>query len=214
MRSYSVPGIDIPAFGSGQRTHSSGTMNDVTESTTPVSQPGHNWNAKQIHEELRETAIELKERGLKVAAKFVTEQLVGMDLRQVAMSAKASDSEDASSFHTPPKRQRSKDDLKGDGMDDFLMSSPRSMSGAKTFTSKYDDPLNGDDTDRLLFAQVLFDSGEFVRAASMLSEPSNEDSRCNGGPLGCLSSKAIFLRGYALYLAGERRKEEETLELR
>ena len=182
-------------------------MNDPIQSASFTDdQPSHNWNAQQIHQELRKAAVELKDRGLKVAAKFVTEQLVGIDMRQVThTSAKASSEdveEDFVSPRTPPK-QRSKDKLFGDlpipSCHNLEMPTNRGVT---------------DDTDKLLFAQVLFDSGEFERSASILSEAGFSDGRCTGRPLKVLSSKGIFLRGYALYLAGEKRKEEDALDVR
>ncbi|GAQ83915.1 Anaphase-promoting complex [Klebsormidium nitens] len=53
--------------------------------------------------------------------------------------------------------------------------------------------------DVLLLGKVLFDSKEYRRAAHALRE--------------CTSKRGTFLRCYATYLAGEKRKEEEIVEV-
>ncbi|CAA2971030.1 anaphase-promoting complex subunit 8 [Olea europaea subsp. europaea] len=55
------------------------------------------------------------------------------------------------------------------------------------------------DNDFYLLAKSYFDCREYRRAAHVLRDQ--------------ISKKAIFLRCYALYLAGEKRKEEEMIEL-
>ncbi|KAK6163820.1 hypothetical protein DH2020_000684 [Rehmannia glutinosa] len=55
------------------------------------------------------------------------------------------------------------------------------------------------DSDFYLLAKSYFDCREYRRAAHVLRDQT--------------SKKAVFLRCYALYLAGEKRKEEEMIEL-
>ena len=55
-----------------------------------------------------------------------------------------------------------------------------------------------DEQDRVLLAKAYFDTNEFQRAAHAL-----ESAR---------GSRGRFLRWYSLFLVGEKRKEEETLE--
>ncbi|CAM9631813.1 unnamed protein product, partial [Phaeothamnion confervicola] len=56
--------------------------------------------------------------------------------------------------------------------------------------------------DKLLFAKSLFDVGEYQRAALVIAK--------EGAPLGNVPALPLFVRQYALYLAGEKRKTEET----
>jgi len=62
------------------------------------------------------------------------------------------------------------------------------------------------DTDRLLMAKAYFDLGEFLRCAHALSPG-------GGGLPDGGHAKEAFLWAYSMYLAGERRKEEEMCEL-
>lgn len=62
------------------------------------------------------------------------------------------------------------------------------------------------------YAKSLMDLGEYLHAAAVLSEPT-DDVVLIPGPLADLSSFGIYLRAYSLYMAGERRKEEDHLEL-
>jgi len=75
------------------------------------------------------------------------------------------------------------------------------------------------------YAKSLFELGEFLHAASILSSLSSTSSNNNnnnnnnrditqmGPPKDGLSSYGFYLRAYSLYMAGERRKEEEYNEL-
>eukprot|EP00741_Cyanophora_paradoxa_P019352 tig00021127_g18680.t1 len=63
-----------------------------------------------------------------------------------------------------------------------------------------DEPIADElEEDKFLMARSYFELKEFKRAGHALK--------------GCRSQKCTFLRGYALYLAGEKRKEEEVAEL-
>lgn len=63
--------------------------------------------------------------------------------------------------------------------------------------------------DLLLFAKSLFDLKEYLRCADVL-----QALRIDKKSMCCkIFRKAFFLRLYSLYLAGEKRKEEETLEM-
>lgn len=90
--------------------------------------------------------------------------------------------------------------------------------------------LHGAGNDLELYAKSIFDLGEFHRAAAILSlnptegevfKPSGKRRvETKGGdltilpPRNSLTSFGIYLRAYALFMAGEKRKEEEVLELR
>jgi hypothetical protein len=66
------------------------------------------------------------------------------------------------------------------------------------------------------YAKTLMDLGEYAHAAATLSQPSLSKSKVESmpAPLANLSPFAFYLRAYALYMAGERRKEEDHLELK
>lgn len=179
----------------------------------------HHWNKHEIRLELRQAVFQLQSKGLKLAAKFATEQLIGMtniDATAAAATNTYHHQQSKDQFHTPPHVHEPTND-------DFLMTTPRNDSEIiDDSTMPMAATIDSGDDDLVLHAQVLFDLGEFERAASCLSEPNFSvassskftSGRCDGRPLPILSRNGIYLRGYALYLAGERRKEEEMLELR
>ena len=184
----------------------------VNADNTPSSLPSQNWDANQVRRELREAITDLRERGLKVAAKFASEQLIGMVQSDNEADLCSHKYKHENQFHTP---DRQKDGSKNSVDGELPLSTPRDKDGNSINCMQGEmDNRHDDEIDKLLFAQVLFDSGEFERAANILSERNQSEGRYCGEPLKCLSSKGIFLRGYSLYLSGERRKEEEILELR
>ena len=63
----------------------------------------------------------------------------------------------------------------------------------------------------LAYAQTLMDLGEYAHAAAVLSQPHATVERLPP-PLPDLTAAAIALRAYAMYMAGERRKEEAHQE--
>jgi hypothetical protein len=77
------------------------------------------------------------------------------------------------------------------------------------------------------YAKSLVDLGEYLHAAAILSQQSagssSEETSHSannaaeitqiGQPIPGLSSYGFYLRAYALYMAGERRKEEDYVEL-
>jgi anaphase-promoting complex subunit 8 len=79
--------------------------------------------------------------------------------------------------------------------------------------------------DELTYARSLFDLKEFARAAHVLrdvpltdpmrhnDEAEDGDAELESGPNGN-ANQCLFVRCYSLYLAGEKRKEEELLEKR
>ncbi|KAL6005085.1 anaphase-promoting complex component apc8 [Asimina triloba] len=66
-------------------------------------------------------------------------------------------------------------------------------------TPVIDEELDDIDNDYFLLAKSYFDCREYRRAAHVLRDQTGR--------------KAVFLRQYALYLAGEKRKEEEMIEI-
>ncbi len=170
------------------------------------------WDIEDARWALRKAVQSLSQRGLKLASKWAAEQLVGL-----APTA-------------PPSTKTF--DFRGK-VDDTP-----AAGGAGSISA------DGGDSDLELYAKSIMDLGEYHRAAAILSTNSASSSfehnavssssstlgmsgrnigkanRKNGGDLGVqpprknLSSYGIYLRAYALYMAGERRKEEEVLELR
>lgn len=63
--------------------------------------------------------------------------------------------------------------------------------------------------DRFEAAKACFDVGEYLRAHHMLSHSDRSDVDA----LHCPTQKTRFLKNYALYLAGEKAKEEMDLEM-
>jgi hypothetical protein len=63
----------------------------------------------------------------------------------------------------------------------------------------------------LAYAKTLMDMGEYAHAAAVLSQPHATVERMPP-PLPDLNAAATSLRAYALYMAGERRKEESHQE--
>jgi len=64
----------------------------------------------------------------------------------------------------------------------------------------------------VLYAKSLLELGEYMHAAAVLSLP-NSIVTTMSPMLPDLSPYGIFVRAYALFMAGERRKEEDYLEL-
>jgi hypothetical protein len=85
----------------------------------------------------------------------------------------------------------------------------------KNVTSTIDDELVfQEQSPAIYYAKNLMELGEYAHAAATLS--SNAGNKLESMPpaLSDLSAYGIYLRSYALYLAGERRKEEDYLELK
>ncbi|PIN05700.1 Anaphase-promoting complex (APC), Cdc23 subunit [Handroanthus impetiginosus] len=143
--------------------------------------------------ELRAAVRHLSDRGLYSASKWAAEQLMGI--------------EQDPSKHTPShtRFQRGSSSIRRR----FRTATPADSSatpsaGVSYVTTpslvgaeEYDYDLM--DSDFYLLAKSYFDCREYRRAAHVLRDQT--------------SKKAVFLRCYALYLAGEKRKEEEVIEL-
>ncbi|CAH0474037.1 unnamed protein product [Peronospora belbahrii] len=72
-----------------------------------------------------------------------------------------------------------------------------------------DEPENWIESDRFEASKACFDVGEYLRANSLLSF----DNESNMGTFCTLTHKSRFLKDYALFLAGEKLKEEMNLEI-
>ena len=138
------------------------------------------WNVEEARSALRKAATLCSRRGLKLASRWASEQLIGL----------------------APKI---------DG-----------TSSATTNHSSISDPIMNESqllSDHEIYAHSLFDTGEYGRCASTLSKFNTTTTITNVSELppprrNDLSPTGIYLRAYALYLEGERKKEEEITELR
>ena len=166
----------------------------------------HSWNVEDARMNLRKAIQILDQRGLKLASKWAAEQLIGLvPPPPLSSSRKFNFHEDHHHHHH--HHRDSKDN--------------------------YDEYYYDNASDIELYAKSVLDLGEYHRAAAILSinpiTQRNQQQKNNrngitkgntGGdltiqpPMTNLSSYGIYLRAYALYMAGERRKEEEVLELR
>ena len=155
------------------------------------------WNLEEARTTLRSATINLSNRGLKMASRWAAEQLNSL---------------------VPSN-------------DDTNVNANHHVSSFSTAATS-EVQTTGNDLE--MYAKSILDLGEFQRAASILSanpEGLNSDGSgllptgkkrigTKGGdliiypPLETLTSYGVYLRAYALYMAGERRKEEEVLELR
>ncbi|KAF3796278.1 Anaphase-promoting complex subunit 8 [Nymphaea thermarum] len=134
--------------------------------------------------ELRIAVRQLRDRCLYSAAKWAAEQLIGLE----PDNGKSTPLQHRSHRGSSSIRRRFR------GTDVFSTPST-SMSYVGTPVLVEEEIEN----DYYLLAKAYFDSREYRRAAHVLRDQTGK--------------KAMFLRGYALYLAGEKRKEEEMIEL-
>lgn len=160
------------------------------------------WNVEEARSTLRNATVILSNRGLKMASRWAAEQL--------------------NSLAPLPSNDH---ETRGNANVNQSALSTIAFSNLQT---------NGNDLE--MYAKSIMDLGEYQRAASILSaNPDGLNNNSNesgllptgkkrigtkGGdliinpPLDTLTSYGVYLRAYALYMAGERRKEEEVLELR
>ncbi|GAB2221163.1 hypothetical protein Droror1_Dr00012332 [Drosera rotundifolia] len=136
--------------------------------------------------ELRAAIRQLRDRCLYSAAKWASEQLVGIE-------------QDPAKFTPSHTRfQRGSSSIRRRFRTNEALSTP--SDGVSYVSTPV--PEDGDDdveSDFYLLAKSYFDCKEYRRAAHVLRDQTGQ--------------KAVFLRCCALYLAGEKRKEEEIIEL-
>ncbi|KAF6159826.1 hypothetical protein GIB67_032910 [Kingdonia uniflora] len=138
--------------------------------------------------ELRTAIRQLSDRCLYSASRWAAEQLVGIE----------QDPAKATPSHTRFQRGSSSIRRRFSTPNEINTSTPiTGVSYVMTPVHREDD--NVDDCDVYMLAKAYFDCKEFRRAAHALRDQNGR--------------KAVFLRSYALYLAGEKRKEEEMIEL-
>ncbi|KAI4336082.1 hypothetical protein L6164_014656 [Bauhinia variegata] len=135
--------------------------------------------------ELRIAIHQLSDRCLYSASKWAAEQLVGIE-------------QDPAKFTPSNTRfQRGSSSIRRRYRTNEITSTPiAGVSYVTTPVMEEDELVDGD---FYLLAKSYFQCREYRRAAHVLS--------------GQTGRKSVFLRCYALYLAGEKRKEEEMIEL-
>ncbi|KAJ9670993.1 hypothetical protein PVL29_027126 [Vitis rotundifolia] len=135
--------------------------------------------------ELRTAIRQLSDRCLYSAAKWAAEQLVGIE-------------QDPAKFTPSHTRfQLGSSSIRRRFRTTEIASTPTAgVSSVSTPVLEEDEAIDGD---FYLLAKSYFDCREYRRAAHVLRDQTGK--------------KAVFLRCYALYLAGEKRKEEEMIEL-
>jgi hypothetical protein len=172
-----------------------------------------NWDPTIVKNELIQASAILSHRGLKLAAKWAAEQVVGIPVGQPASLGIPEDDDDIETMELQQQQQQHR--------------SPAVMMP----TVLQEEYLNMTEQD--WYAKSLLDLGEFLHAASVLSQdvgdlnddddiPTNKNTFSQnihndisqiGPPRQGLSSFGVYARAYSLYMAGERRKEEEYAAL-
>ena len=151
------------------------------------------WDPDTIRNELHAATIVLSQRCLKLAAKWASEQLLGLP-----------------SYNNNHIKGQPKNDAP-----DAVPSMTTTTTTSST-SSIMENPqilaVLQETNPSVLYAKSLLELGEYMHAAAVLSVP-NSIVTSMSPMLPDLSSYGIFLRAYALFLAGERRKEEDYIEL-
>ncbi|KAK7830228.1 anaphase-promoting complex subunit 8 [Quercus suber] len=143
-------------------------------------------NSKEsCRSELRIAIRQLSDRCLYTASKWAAEQLMGIE-------------QDPANFTPSNTRfQWGSSSIRRRFRTNEITSTPiAGVSYVSTPVMEEDDAVDGD---FYLLAKSYFDCREYRRAAHVLRDQTGK--------------KSVFLRCYALYLAGEKRKEEEVIEL-
>ncbi|CAA7396820.1 unnamed protein product [Spirodela intermedia] len=156
--------------------------------------------------ELRSAIRQLGDRCLYSASKWAGELLVGIDQdqpRSSAIAGKATPSSSARPHHQQEHLHRDGSSFRRSrsrpgGDSEVFSATPSGGVSYVSTPSPVEDEID-DGADYYLLAKSYFDCKEYRRAAHVLRTQT--------------SKKSIFLRCYALYLAGEKRKEEEMIEL-
>jgi len=198
--------------------HSDSNMHDAHHHQTLLgyhdSESDQPWNTSIVRTSLRQAVVELSNHSLKLASKWAAEQLMGLPL--------------ITSNSNTPRIMKRESISRSDSFDDIQHDSTTKETSTNIhsiITSPFP-PTHAPDYDLILYAKSLLDLGEYERAAHTLSFHSNHGHSnkqnstsatiftIGAPPLPNLSKTGIYFRAYALFLAGERRKEEQGVELR
>ena len=189
-------------------------QNQVTQLSRKIQDECTFWDTGKIRRSLRIAAIELSHRGLKLASKWASEQLMGLE---------GSDADKSSYVHDIVE------DTAWDEMDPTITSSFTNITHREIYAKSLFDmgeylhaafilssPLMAAREKMTGTYKGISSSRVTVATATIVPSFSHKDG---GGdvvihpPRDTLSSFGIYLRAYALYMAGEKRKEEEYVEL-
>ena len=186
-----------------------------------------NWDPTRVKSELLKASAVLNHRCLKLAGKWAAEQVTGIPVGTAHPVVSTAFSRGNNTDNTNPLGENIDVDISLTTHDESLEDARQRVQ------EEEEDPslsmlfelgqMTADDW----YAKSLFDLGEFLHAASVLScsgkaatkdeSNSSPDGRKDisqmGPPKPNLSSYGFYLRAYALFMAGERRKEEEYSEL-
>ncbi|CAI5512534.1 unnamed protein product [Closterium sp. Naga37s-1] len=151
--------------------------------------------------ELRAAVRELRDRCLFQASSWAAEQLIGLPAMPSQSESAAGDSrEERGARDGQAGAAKAEAQTTGEAAGSKGTAHGAEGGAAAIGEVKGREAVEGEeeDSDEVLFARALFDVREFRRAAHVLE--------------GVQGRRALFLRCYALYLAGEKRKEEIILE--
>ena len=195
MQDVSYSMLFSPAASSLASTPGNTNLNASGFSSNNVELEIH-WDPSVIKSELLQAAAVLSHRSLKLAAKWASEQMVGIPVGQPASLQATNEEDNAANADTKPQ-------IQGIMREELLNM-----------------------TEHDWYAKSLVEVGEYLHAAAVLSEDLNSNnvdaSSSSGGgsdithmgpPAQGLSTYGVYLRAYALYMAGERRKEEDYASL-
>eukprot|EP00904_Undaria_pinnatifida_P003166 jgi/Undpi1/12850/HiC_scaffold_7.g02517.m1 len=172
------------------------------ESVSFAAPPGFKMPpAAKIRETLLASVEELSKYGLKLSAKWAAELLVGLPeetLDERQQGHRTADEQhqqgnvpDFLSTPAPPQQQQQQQ---------------QKLQQQTQQRGTTDAWLEG----RVVFAKTLMDVGEFERASKVFGDGPLQPPTATGDGDRALHSHACFLRWYSLFLAGERRREEES----
>ena len=203
-----------------QRTEEGGCDNGAA---TTITNYGGIWDLEVARYRLRNASKECGRRGLKLASRWASEQLVGLAPPSVVVS-----SSHPANTNTSVENDNEDDN---DDDDDYTNVNNKLTPPPPPLDEELCTP-----NDNELYAHSLFDLGEYGRAAHVLSEkitPQSYNNSAGGGgggdatimnfgssvqqhhpPLSNLSPYGYYLRAYSIYLDGERQRTERLTELR
>jgi Anaphase promoting complex subunit 8 / Cdc23 len=159
------------------------------------------WDPAILHRDLRHATTVLNHRGLKLAAKWTAEQWMGLPPSVVVAPESLASTlpEDTSSSSIDSSREMTPQDWYAKTLMDVgeYLHAAYVLSATTTTT-------NHNDTTQ---------SSRTTTTTTRHQHPPMDDVLSMPPPAPHSTSFGIYLRAYALYMAGERRKEEEHLEL-
>ena len=177
------------------------------------------WNVEETRTALREATSQLGRRGLKLAAKWAAEQVVGLPPPRPGAGGGTSQVESGEEMVSSSSGGTTSNDLELHAR--TLLECGEYRAAASTLSGP---PVNPSGNTAAA-AAAAHGGGASVRkmrnnrAAANRAALSTSSSGIGGDliigpPLEGLSPFGTYLRAYSLYMAGERRKEEEVVELR